>query len=214
MSPDPEFQSENPFEDPASLRRGNFTYFPVIPGRLEFAIEVRRAILRERPPIVAVELPGSLEDVYLQTLARLAGDDGDSLSGSKRRRARHLCARGAVRSVHRSRAHRARNRRRGDFHRARFGRPAASSRYLSRSLFDPLHRPEQIHRRLSRLSAASQRGNRGARGGHGVEAARRRSAGAGVCGCLAQSCWIRCWTPWRCRKMPPRARQRRPISGC
>ena len=52
-------------EDPASLRRGNFTYFPVIPGRLEFAIEVRRAILHERPPIVAVELPGSLEDVYL-----------------------------------------------------------------------------------------------------------------------------------------------------
>ena len=58
-------------EDPASLRRGNFTYFPVSPGRLEFAIEVRRAILRDRPPIVAVELPGSLEDVYLQTLARL-----------------------------------------------------------------------------------------------------------------------------------------------
>ena len=42
----------------ASLRRGNFTYFPVIPGRLEFAIEVRRAILRDRPKIVAVELPG------------------------------------------------------------------------------------------------------------------------------------------------------------
>jgi hypothetical protein len=58
-------------DDLASLRRGNFTYFPVIPGRLEFAVEVRRAILRDRPQIVAVELPGSLEDVYLQTLARL-----------------------------------------------------------------------------------------------------------------------------------------------
>ena len=58
-------------EDPASLRRGNFTYFPVIPGRLEFSIELRRAILRERPRIVAVELPGSLEEVYLQALARL-----------------------------------------------------------------------------------------------------------------------------------------------
>jgi hypothetical protein len=58
-------------DDLASLRRGNFTYFPVIPGRLEFAAEVRRAILRDRPQIVAVELPGSLEDVYLQTLARL-----------------------------------------------------------------------------------------------------------------------------------------------
>ncbi len=58
-------------EDPASLRRGNITYFPVIPGRLEFAIEVRRAILRGHPKIVAVELPGALEDVYLQALARL-----------------------------------------------------------------------------------------------------------------------------------------------
>jgi hypothetical protein len=58
-------------EDPASLRRGNFTYFPVIPGRLEFSVELRRAILRDRPRIVAVELPGALEDTYLQALARL-----------------------------------------------------------------------------------------------------------------------------------------------
>jgi len=58
-------------EDFASLRRGNITYFPVIPGRLEFGIEVRRAILNARPKIVAVELPGALEDVYLQALARL-----------------------------------------------------------------------------------------------------------------------------------------------
>jgi len=60
-----------PSEDPSSLRRGNFTYFPVIPGRLEFAIELRRAILRDKPRIVAVELPGSLEDAYLQALVRL-----------------------------------------------------------------------------------------------------------------------------------------------
>ena len=58
-------------EDPASLRRGNITYFPVIPGRLEFAMEVRNFILREQPKIVAVELPGALEDTYLQALARL-----------------------------------------------------------------------------------------------------------------------------------------------
>src|ERR1700749_5081460 len=58
-------------EDAGSLSRGNITYFPVIPGRLEFAIEVRRAILEARPKIVAVELPGALEDVYLQALARL-----------------------------------------------------------------------------------------------------------------------------------------------
>src|SRR6202162_4544798 len=58
-------------DDPASLRRGNFTYFPVIAGRLEFSIHLRRAILRDQPKIVAVELPGALEDVYLQALARL-----------------------------------------------------------------------------------------------------------------------------------------------
>ena len=58
-------------EDPGSLCRGNFTYFPVVPGRLEFSIELRRAILRDKPRIVAVELPGSLEDAYLQALARL-----------------------------------------------------------------------------------------------------------------------------------------------
>jgi hypothetical protein len=58
-------------EDPASLRRGNFTYFPVVPGRLEFSVALRRVILDERPRLVAVELPGSLEDTYLQALARL-----------------------------------------------------------------------------------------------------------------------------------------------
>lgn len=57
--------------DSCSLRRGNLTYFPVVPGRVEFSIELRRLILRERPQIVAVELPGSLEDAYLQALARL-----------------------------------------------------------------------------------------------------------------------------------------------
>ena len=41
------------FLTPAASKRGRFTYFPVAPGRLEFAIEVRRAILRERPQCVA-----------------------------------------------------------------------------------------------------------------------------------------------------------------
>ena len=58
-------------EDPGSLQRGNFRYFPVVPGRVEFSMALRRAILRDRPRIVAVELPGSLEDAYLQALARL-----------------------------------------------------------------------------------------------------------------------------------------------
>ena len=63
--------AKNSTEDAGSLRRGNIVYFPVVPGRLEFSIELRRAILREQPQIVAVELPGSLEDTYLQALARL-----------------------------------------------------------------------------------------------------------------------------------------------
>lgn len=57
--------------DPASLRRGRFTYFPVVPGRMEFAIEVRRAILRDRPKVIAVELPGSLETAWITGVSRL-----------------------------------------------------------------------------------------------------------------------------------------------
>jgi len=54
-----------------SLRRGRFQYFPVAPGRLEFAIEVRQAILAERPEVVAVELPGWLAGAYLRAVRRL-----------------------------------------------------------------------------------------------------------------------------------------------
>jgi hypothetical protein len=57
--------------DPGSLCRGRFTYFPVAPGRMEFAIEVRRAILRERPQVVAVELPATLEEAWLRAVRRL-----------------------------------------------------------------------------------------------------------------------------------------------
>jgi hypothetical protein len=57
--------------DPTNLRRGRFLYLPVVPGRMEFAIEVRRRILRERPQVVAVELPMSLADAYLRAVERL-----------------------------------------------------------------------------------------------------------------------------------------------
>jgi hypothetical protein len=57
--------------DFSSLERGRFSYLPVVPGRLEFAIEVRRRILRERPEVVAVELPSTLEDVYFDAIRRL-----------------------------------------------------------------------------------------------------------------------------------------------
>lgn len=67
MSPGPESAAF----DSGSLRRGNFTYVPVVPGRVEFSAALRRQILQELPQTVAVELPGSLEDVYLQGVARL-----------------------------------------------------------------------------------------------------------------------------------------------
>jgi len=57
--------------DFGSLERGRFTYLPVVPGRLEFAMEVRRRILAERPKVVAVELPATLEEVYLEAIRRL-----------------------------------------------------------------------------------------------------------------------------------------------
>jgi hypothetical protein len=60
-----------PFPDPGSLVRGRFTYFPVVPGRLEFAVEVRQAILRDRPEVVAVELPATLQDAWMRAVARL-----------------------------------------------------------------------------------------------------------------------------------------------
>src|SRR5438067_4690138 len=61
----------NPPEDWSSLTRGRVSYLPVVPGKLEFAIEVRRRILRERPQVVAVELPETLEEVYLEAIQRL-----------------------------------------------------------------------------------------------------------------------------------------------
>ena len=57
--------------DAGTLKRGRLTYFPVVPGRLEFAIRVRRYILEHRPNLVAVELPASLEDLYRKALDRL-----------------------------------------------------------------------------------------------------------------------------------------------
>ncbi|HEY3939254.1 MAG TPA: hypothetical protein VGL97_17615 [Bryobacteraceae bacterium] len=54
-----------------SIRRGNITYLPVVPGRIEFAWRVRRYLLEHRPRVIAVELPSSLEKQYVQALERL-----------------------------------------------------------------------------------------------------------------------------------------------
>lgn len=53
------------------LRRGRLRYFPVAHGRMEFAIEVRRAILFERPETVAVELPPTIERQFRAAVKRL-----------------------------------------------------------------------------------------------------------------------------------------------
>ncbi|MBM3735576.1 MAG: hypothetical protein FJW39_07295 [Acidobacteria bacterium] len=58
-------------EGAGSLERGHITYFPVAPGRMEFAIAVRRAILDQDPDVVAVELPVSLERLYMDAVKRL-----------------------------------------------------------------------------------------------------------------------------------------------
>ena len=57
--------------DAGSLERGHITYFPIAPGRMEFAIAVRRKILEMHPPVVAVELPAWLEPLYRQAVDRL-----------------------------------------------------------------------------------------------------------------------------------------------
>ncbi len=57
--------------DAGSLERGRFRYFPVAPGRLEFAVEVRRLILKEKPQVVAVELPTTVQAAFLDALKRL-----------------------------------------------------------------------------------------------------------------------------------------------
>ncbi len=56
---------------PISLRRGRFRYFPVVPGRAEFAQAVRDEIRREPPAIVAVELPSTLEESFQRAVKRL-----------------------------------------------------------------------------------------------------------------------------------------------
>lgn len=62
---------ELPLPDAASPVSGHLTFLPVVPGKLEFAVEVRRRILAERPAVVAIELPISLGNVYLRAVDRL-----------------------------------------------------------------------------------------------------------------------------------------------
>jgi hypothetical protein len=62
---------ESPTGELSSLQRGHLRYFPVVPGRMEFATAVRRELLATRPEVVAVELPSWLQPFYLEALDRL-----------------------------------------------------------------------------------------------------------------------------------------------
>ena len=60
-----------PSPDSGGLRRGRLTYLPVVPGRIEFAAHVRRALLDLRPRVVALELPATLREAWIEAVARL-----------------------------------------------------------------------------------------------------------------------------------------------
>ena len=54
-----------------ALTRGRLTYLPVVPGRLEFSLRLRRYLLDARPSVVAVELPWSIDEKYRLALDRM-----------------------------------------------------------------------------------------------------------------------------------------------
>ena len=141
----------------ASLERGRFTYLPVVPGRLEFAVEVRRRILAERPQVVAVELPATLEDAYLDAVKRLPQisvifyNDTASAPARSRSPAIRLRSRRAGRSVCRSHSQRAGNRRASCLRRSRFHRTPAHRRHLPRHLRPHLDPIQPVRGSLSPL---------------------------------------------------------------
>ncbi|MDX2269922.1 MAG: hypothetical protein NW208_17605 [Bryobacter sp.] len=63
--------SENPLAAIGSLNRGRFHYFPVVPGRLEFALAVREELLRKRPAYIALELPAFFARAFHEAVRRL-----------------------------------------------------------------------------------------------------------------------------------------------
>lgn len=58
-------------ENGGGWRQGRYRFLPVVPGRMEFAAEVRRAILAHRPRRIAVELPQTLKAATLRAVSRL-----------------------------------------------------------------------------------------------------------------------------------------------
>ncbi len=178
---------DQPIPDPASLARGRFTYFPVVPGRLEFAIEVRRAILRSTS---ASSSAGTARHAAAGVDAGgrpASGNLADLLPGRGGwRRRSDLRSGGAGRSLHRSHAHGGRGRRRNCICRSRGGAAPAPEGYVPRLVRHPAHRPRPLHRGLPRLPSAADRGDRSTRRRDRLEAAGSRSAGLRSDGDFAQ----------------------------
>jgi hypothetical protein len=63
--------SSDPSEPILNGLPGKLFFVPVVPGRLEFALEVRRQLLQQVPDVVAVEFPVTLGDILLQAVKRL-----------------------------------------------------------------------------------------------------------------------------------------------
>jgi len=55
----------------SNLLLDHLHFVPVVPGRLEFALEVRRRLLEQMPDVVAVELPVTLGEMFLRAVKRL-----------------------------------------------------------------------------------------------------------------------------------------------
>ena len=139
------------------------------------------------PRIVAVELPGSLEDAYLQALARLPEmsvilypDPEDEERGIYVPVEPCDPFTEAVRTALEIDAEVV-------FHRARYRRPAPSAGHLSGPLRDSATSASNKYIEAYRVyPQVRDRGSGRARRGHGLEAARRRSAGASSGGGFAE----------------------------
>ena len=137
---------------------------------------IRHALLREQPEVVAVELPMSLEERVHAARSRRLPEISVILYEGETRRSAHLRSGRARRSVHRSGPYRARDGRRGRFHRAGPFSEAApdGSAPLIRTPFER-SAMTAMSRCIARIRCPRDRSNRGAREGAGVAFAGGRS---------------------------------------
>ena len=150
-----------------SLERGRFRYFPVVPGRLEFAVELRRLLVegkgdrrntadcrgraswvsRKSLPPRARAIAGNVGDLFH------AEEDEDEIARSTFRSSRPIRSRRALRTAEEIGAE------------VMFLEPDSTERphlpdTLSRYLRDPPHRSRTLHRGVPRVAADAHGGGR------------------------------------------------------